>query len=351
MRLVLLVLVVGICLSDARLLKLKQQQLAKVGIPSWCTDTNAVANHAKLTSTDARCAFYTQCLEPVFQCGSIRADPNSYPINYGDRYCRKFSAATYRTSIAPVWRDATLPCLHLSLVDTLRKKLNGEAITCEQLTNIGFDSHPRCYTTPEKSICNVLLDGTVDGAHDVFSVFTTVETSDLLSLRTVKQAVDVAGRCSMTAADMLRSLVGDISPERLGVIVRQVPTRRGVYVKVRDCDIEYEIERPYFKCFPVASASSGTNIGTSKDTGIGLVHDGVFWWDRVQPINNSGYGLFWDGTNTCIRCELQSSHRLWFDSSMSDRAFTLCSSVRGSPFGQVNLSNGGKCRVYYQHNS
>ena len=31
------------------------------------------------------CDFYTQCVEPKFQCGSI-----GYSLNYGDRYCRKF---------------------------------------------------------------------------------------------------------------------------------------------------------------------------------------------------------------------------------------------------------------------
>ena len=32
------------------------------------------------------CDFYTQCVEPRFQCGT-----NGYPIAYGDRYCRQFT--------------------------------------------------------------------------------------------------------------------------------------------------------------------------------------------------------------------------------------------------------------------
>ena len=31
------------------------------------------------------CDFYTQCVEPKFQCGS-----SGYPLGYGNRYCRKF---------------------------------------------------------------------------------------------------------------------------------------------------------------------------------------------------------------------------------------------------------------------
>ena len=31
------------------------------------------------------CDFYTQCVEPTFQCGT-----NGYPLAYGDRYCHRF---------------------------------------------------------------------------------------------------------------------------------------------------------------------------------------------------------------------------------------------------------------------
>ena len=31
------------------------------------------------------CDFYTQCIEPRFQCGT-----NGYPLAYGNRYCHNF---------------------------------------------------------------------------------------------------------------------------------------------------------------------------------------------------------------------------------------------------------------------
>ena len=31
------------------------------------------------------CDFYTQCVEPRFQCGT-----NGYPLAYGNRYCHRF---------------------------------------------------------------------------------------------------------------------------------------------------------------------------------------------------------------------------------------------------------------------
>ena len=32
------------------------------------------------------CDFYTKCVEAKFLCGS-----NGYPLDYGDKYCRRFS--------------------------------------------------------------------------------------------------------------------------------------------------------------------------------------------------------------------------------------------------------------------
>ena len=40
-------------------------------------DCTALAN-------DGNCDFYTQCVEPRFQC-----DTYEYPLAYGDRYCRR----------------------------------------------------------------------------------------------------------------------------------------------------------------------------------------------------------------------------------------------------------------------
>ena len=33
-------------------------------------------------ANDGNCDFYTQCVEPRFQCGTI-----GYPLAYGDKYC------------------------------------------------------------------------------------------------------------------------------------------------------------------------------------------------------------------------------------------------------------------------
>ena len=42
-------------------------------------DCTALAN-------DGNCDFYTQCVEPRFQC-----DTNEYPLAYGNGYCHNFT--------------------------------------------------------------------------------------------------------------------------------------------------------------------------------------------------------------------------------------------------------------------
>ena len=37
-------------------------------------------------ANDGNCDFYTQCVEPRFQC-----DTNEYPLVYGDRHCRQYT--------------------------------------------------------------------------------------------------------------------------------------------------------------------------------------------------------------------------------------------------------------------
>ena len=44
------------------------------------------AQNCTALANASNCDFYTQCVEPRFQCGT-----NGYPLAYGDRYCRRFN--------------------------------------------------------------------------------------------------------------------------------------------------------------------------------------------------------------------------------------------------------------------
>ena len=47
--------------------------------------TTAQQQDCTALANAGNCDFYSQCVEPRFQCGS-----SGYPLGYGDRYCRKF---------------------------------------------------------------------------------------------------------------------------------------------------------------------------------------------------------------------------------------------------------------------
>ena len=47
--------------------------------------TTAQQRNCTALANAGNCDFYTQCVEPRFQCGS-----SGYPLGYGDKYCRKF---------------------------------------------------------------------------------------------------------------------------------------------------------------------------------------------------------------------------------------------------------------------
>ena len=56
------------------------------------------AQDCTVLANDGNCDFYTQCVEPRFQC-----DTNEYPLAYGERYCndlaKKLSCFTSAVSI------------------------------------------------------------------------------------------------------------------------------------------------------------------------------------------------------------------------------------------------------------
>jgi hypothetical protein len=322
-------------------------------IPDWCFDLQKVADHAKLTNTDERCAFYTQCAEKAFKCGSDVSNPNSYPINYGKKYCYKFSDAEFDNDISRQWRDATLPCLHEALVPLMIKARNGDVADCATVTTTGFDSHPRCYTQVGRSICDVAL-----GLHlgDVWSIFTTVDLKDLITIRSAAQVASVARRCTGQAVDNVRAFFGDVSPELKPIKFVDIPEKNGIYLKIRDCTRWDYAEDPYWKCGPVAYDGASLDENT-RETNIALDHDGRMYIDYDSDPNRAGFGMMWDyshgGTGSCIRCNLWDRRRNWWDSE-KDMTMTVCGPLPkvDGRYGRMSWPDGqGDCIVYYQKNT
>ena len=132
-------------------------------IPIWC------ANPPKDT-----CIFYTQCIEPVFQCGI-----KGYPIAYGNKYCNVF--LNIHNQFSPKgqeWAAYVRQCLQHKLIDPL---YNNTSTNCSLLTKIAINSHADCYLKGPISICELSLA-------DKWTLMKNVKY-DLNSLETVQDIV------------------------------------------------------------------------------------------------------------------------------------------------------------------
>jgi len=184
--------------------------------PDWCKDraevvkrtTNLPAgNPTSGGDYKTRCSFYWQCVEPLYKCGTDNSNPNSYPANYGYKYCKRFISATrtkMSSTLGKTFIDVTLPCLQLKLYDRIYgAEMAKKPKDCAELTQYAFDTHPDCYTQINKggSICQLarpsFSDGGVTGrASDIMKIAGTVDGSDLLSVRSFKQMGEVIEKCT-----------------------------------------------------------------------------------------------------------------------------------------------------------
>ena len=82
------------------------------------------------------CSFYTDCMEPVFQCG-----PDGYPIAYGQEYCTRFmdNYDTFSPS-GQAWIDDSFDCMKKAMVPLL-----DSGMTCEELEVAALDTHVQCF--------------------------------------------------------------------------------------------------------------------------------------------------------------------------------------------------------------
>ncbi|PPQ80729.1 hypothetical protein CVT25_001849 [Psilocybe cyanescens] len=110
-----------------------------------------------------QCAFYRDCLESRFHCGS-----EGYPLGYGEKFCEKFVAGQEKLSSAgQKWMMDTMQCLQRVLVpdatapdSKLKLDSDSESVhgtngsdsesflkdrRCSALKEKAFDSHSACY--------------------------------------------------------------------------------------------------------------------------------------------------------------------------------------------------------------
>ena len=143
----------------------------------------AFAQVSRCVPSASSCAFYT-CVEQSLQCErGPRSD--SYLIQYGLKYCERFSSLRL-DAVGTRWTTSTKLCLQQRLAGLLR---SNPRPSCAALTSFAFASHPACYTQPSSSVCDLSI-------RTQARISTTVDTSDLLTRRSVVQVGQVAQTCA-----------------------------------------------------------------------------------------------------------------------------------------------------------
>lgn len=110
-------------------------------------------NKACSTTMVGTCEWYSQCVEKSLSCGN-----QGYPLGYGYKYCKKFSAYTGFSAEGNKWRDQTLKCLQHELKLTVELTLRTNKNSCADVRTIAFRTHPDCYTREPHSVCYIKYD-------------------------------------------------------------------------------------------------------------------------------------------------------------------------------------------------
>lgn len=145
------------------------------------------------------CGFYTVCLEMRVSCGQ-----EGYANGYGQKYCKRFAAKTDLSNQGIRWRDEALKCLQRRLTPLVMRPIVSP-VTCEEVMELAFDTHPLCYLDPSMgqglapSICDLPVQ-------DIGNIVSTVDASDALSLRSARQIAGVASRCANTLAYLIQDI-------------------------------------------------------------------------------------------------------------------------------------------------
>ena len=84
------------------------------------------------------CDFY-QCLDQTFPCGD-----KGYALHFGHKFCTKSDTQLFnrmQTEQGKQWVLDTMKCLQ----QALSERLDIEALSCQKIQDIGYQTHMNCY--------------------------------------------------------------------------------------------------------------------------------------------------------------------------------------------------------------
>ena len=211
-------------------------------VPSSCPLAKLNSEKTSFLNPDQKCDFYAcaaQAANDQKVCGL--ADKQSYFLNYGEKYCKRFSSRTEK-SLSPEgrgWLNRTLACLQNSLVEVCNQKK--ECSNCGKIRKLAFDTHPYCYVS--SGLCKLSLE-------DQIEVAKTVDSNDFFTVESLAQVSVVGADCG-----------SHLSREGLSVATQAMN-------EVRKND-------PIFNRY----VASGTSLG---DSGSNYAQSSLAWTKRVR---------------------------------------------------------------------
>jgi hypothetical protein len=117
------------------------------------------------------------------RCGCAGAD--NYFGGYGVKYCERFMRSTGWSPAGLRWRAQTLACLKQELRHFLAR---GQGCDCTRVNAFAFDSHARCYTRQQTSVCRLPLS-------DIAHIYALVDAADLIAPQASRQTLAITLAC------------------------------------------------------------------------------------------------------------------------------------------------------------
>jgi hypothetical protein len=148
-----------------------------VGIVIWTVSTINASAQPKLS-----CDIYRR-----LNSGCNCSGQDNYLLSYGLKYCNRFLAAHRWTSAGFKWRDKTLLCLQNAMVQHMATTLP-HTCDCKKLREFASETHVRCYTQKEASVCHLPLA-------DLAEIYRIIDAVDLFDISGIKQLSGIIRHC------------------------------------------------------------------------------------------------------------------------------------------------------------
>lgn len=156
-------------------------------VPSSCHVPTLTPDEKSFIDPSKRCSFYSCANKSVEEAGICKKDdPNAYFINYGEKYCQRFSEKTSQkiSEKGKIWLNKTLVCLQNAVILFCQKN---SCSNCEKIRTLAYGSHADCYT--KSGLCYL-------NPYDLFLIGVTPDIkNDVLNKDGLKQVAEVAGLC------------------------------------------------------------------------------------------------------------------------------------------------------------